>query len=117
MINRNFKQYAIAAGLAGALSLVAATPSSARWGGGHWGGPGVAIGAGVAGLALGAAAASSAAPYYYGGYGGYDGYGYNGYYDYAPAPVVVAPGPAYYDSYDPYAGRRRGTCRFDVRAC
>jgi hypothetical protein len=112
MTNRTFKQYAVAAGLVGALSLAAVTPSSARWGGGHWGGPGVAIGAGIAGLALGAAAASSAAPYYYGGYGG----GYNGYYDYAPAPVVVAPGPGYYP-YDPYPGRRRGTCRFDVRAC
>jgi hypothetical protein len=120
--NMNIKalrQSAAIAGLAGVLSLAAVTSSSAapHWGG-HWGG-GAAIGAGVAGFALGAAAASGAGPYY----------GYDGYYDYAPGPVVVDPGPAYYD-YDaapyyaaPYYAapgyplRRPGRCGDSVRGC
>jgi hypothetical protein len=69
--------------LAAALSLGTVTAGSAapRWG------AGAAIGAGVAGFALGAAAATAASPYYY----GYDGYygPYDGYYDYAPGPVVA----------------------------
>jgi len=103
------KQTAVIAGLAGALSLAAVTSSSAAWHGhGNWG-PGAAIGAGVAGFALGAAAAG--APY--NGYGPYYG---DGYYDYAPGPVVVDPGPTYYD----YGGgpyRRPGTCRDTIRGC
>jgi hypothetical protein len=100
---RILRQSAAIAGLAAALSVAGVTASSAAphggWGhGGGWG-PGAAIGAGAAGFALGAAAASSA-PYY-----GYDGYGYDGYYDYAPGPVVVDPGPTYYNYY--YDGRRK----------
>ena len=77
MITRTFKHIAVAVGLAGAVSLAAVTPSSARWHG-HWG-PGAAIGAGIAGLALGAAAAAAAAaPYYDAPYGN------------APGAVVVA---------------------------
>jgi hypothetical protein len=101
------KHSAVIAGLAGALSLAAVTSSSAAWHGGHGWGPGAAIG--VAGFALGAAAAN--APYY-----GYEpSYG-DGYYDYAPGPVVVDPGPTYYD----YSGgpvRRPGTCRESIRGC
>ena len=88
----NFKALrhgAAIAGLATALSVAGVTASSAaHWHGGGWG-RGAAVGAGVAGLALGAAAASSA-PYY----------GYDGYYNYAPGPVVVDPGPGYYNYYD-----------------
>jgi hypothetical protein len=101
------KQGAMIVGLASALSLAAVTSGSAEWRG-HWG-PGAAIGAGVAGFALGAAAAN--APYY--GYGPYYG---DGYYDYAPGPVVVDPGPTYYD----YSGgpwRRPGNCRDTIRGC
>jgi hypothetical protein len=116
MTNRTFKHCAAATALAAALSLTAVTAgNAAHWGGGHWG-PGPAIAAGVAGFALGAAAASTAAPYY----------GYGGYYDYDPGTVVVVPGPVYYDydavaPYDGgpvwYSGRRPGNCRFDIRAC
>lgn len=112
--NMNFKtlRYGAAiAGLAAALSVAGVTAGSAapHWHGGHGGwGPGPAIGAGVAGFALGAAAASSA-PYY----------GYDGYYDYAPGPVVVDPGPGYYDYYDApgYPYRRQGQCHFSIRGC
>ncbi len=93
---KTFRRAAVMAGLAGALSLAAVTSSSAA----HWGGwgPGPAIGAGVAGLVLGAAAAAAASPYY-------------GYYDYDAGPVV-APGP-YYDAPPYYATplRRRFTGR------
>jgi hypothetical protein len=114
MAIKTFKRGVAIAGLAGALSLAAVTGSQARWGGGHWG-PGAAIGAGVAGLALGAAAAANAAPYY----------GYDGYYDYAPGPVVVGPGyydaaPSYYAPAPDYWSspyRRPGNCRFDIRGC
>ena len=120
MITTTFKHGAIALGLAGALSLAAVTPSSAQWRGGHWGWGGAAIGAGIAGFALGAAVASTAAPYYAAPYG-YDGYyGYApGYYGYAPGVVAVAPGPVYYDyyAYDPYWGRRPGRCRLGIRGC
>lgn len=101
------KQAAVIAGLAGALSLAAVTSSSAAWRG-HWG-PGAAIGAGTAGFALGAGAAANA-PYY--GYGPY----YGGYYDYAPGPVVVDPGPTYYD-YDGGPYRRPGTCHYSISGC
>jgi hypothetical protein len=91
--NMNFKGLrhgAAIAGLATALSVAGVTASFAapHWQGGGRG-PGPAIGAGIAGFALGAAAASSA-PYY----------GYDGYYDYAPGPVVVDPGPGYYNYYN-----------------
>ena len=116
MSTRTFKHGAAAVGLAAVLSLAAATPSSAQWRG-HWG-PGAAIGAGIAGFAIGAAAAAATAPYYGAPYG------YGDYYDYSPgyAPgtvVVVAPAPVYYDyyAYDPYWGRRPGRCRFDIRGC
>jgi hypothetical protein len=102
MAIRTFTRGAAIASLAAALSFAAVTSSQARWGG-HWG-PGAAIGIGAAGLALGAAAAANAAPY------GYDGY--DGYYDYAPGPVVVAPGPGYYDAAPDYWSspyRRRAT--------
>ena len=68
------------------------------------------IGAGVAGFALGAAAAANA-PYY--GYGPYYG---DGYYDYAPGPVVVDPGPTYY-GYNGGPVRRPGNCRDSIRGC
>lgn len=107
----NFKTLrhgAAIAGLAAALSVAGVTAGSAapHWHGG-WG-PGPAIGAGIAGFALGAAAASSA-PYY----------GYDGYYDYVPGPVVVDPGPGYYDYYDApgYPYRRQGQCHFSIRGC
>jgi hypothetical protein len=103
------KHGAVIAALVGAVSLAAVTTSSAAWHGRGWG-PGAAIGAGVAGLALGAAAAANG-PYY--GYGPYYG---SGYYDYAPGPVVVDPGPTYYGYYaDPW--RRPGNCRHSVNGC
>lgn len=91
MATKNIKMHSVAAALAAALSLAAVTPSAARWD--H---PAAAIGAGAAGFAAGAAAATVAPPYY----------GDDGYYDYAPAPVV-APGP-YYDYDGPYWTVRRG---------
>jgi hypothetical protein len=104
---KTLRQSAVIAGLAATLSVATATASSAaHWhGGGRGSGP--AIGAGVAGFALGAAAASSAP------------YGYDGYYDYAPGPVVVDPGPGYYGYYDTpgYPYRRPGNCRFSIRGC
>lgn len=112
---RILQRSAAIAGLAAALSVAAVTASSAapHWHGGGWG-PGAAIGAGVAGFALGAAAGAASAPYY-----GYDGYGYDGYYDYAPGPVIVDPGPEYYDYYDApgYPLRRPGQCHFSIRGC
>jgi hypothetical protein len=116
MTFKTLKYSAAVAGLAGALSLAGVTASSAapHWGGhGHWG-PGAAVGAGVAGFALGAAAVAANSQYY--GYGPY-GYG-GGYYDYAPGAVIVDPGPAYYGyGYDsPWRGRR--SCgRGDISGC
>jgi hypothetical protein len=102
---RTLSKYAAAATLTGALALVAATPSQARWHG-HWhghNGAAAVIGFG-AGALLGAAAASTANSAYYGPdyYGpnyyrpGYGGYAYEGY-AYEPAPVYEAPQPRYYD--------------------
>ena len=75
-------KYAAAAVFTGALALAAATPSQARWHGGHghgWhNGASAAIGFGVGALA-GAAAANAAYPDYY----GYDD-GYTGAYAYKP---------------------------------
>jgi hypothetical protein len=84
----------VALGLAGAVALAMATPSEARSGRNA-----AAIGAGVAGFAVGAAIGSAAAsnryygPYGYGPYGYYDGYAY------APGPVYS--GPTYYYGGDP----------------
>ncbi len=92
---RPFVKSAMALGMAGAMTLAAATPSLAR--SRHWV---PALGAGiVAGAILGAAAADANARYYYGGepYGyaeptyvtpGYDAYGYAPriYRDYGYAP-------------------------------
>lgn len=101
---------------AAALALTGATLGASaadaqRWGGRGYnggyhgyhrgGGAGWAVGAGILGLAAGAAIASSSRPYY-GGYGG--GYGY-----YAPPP----PPPGYYGGgycrsawrWDGYIGR------------
>jgi hypothetical protein len=107
-----FAKPVVAFGLAGALALAAASPSEARSGRNA-----ALIGAGVAGLALGAAIGTAAAssqyhhgyqPYgYYDGYAyspGYTTYGYQPAYTYAPAPAYTyGPGYAYdgyaYDSY------------------
>jgi hypothetical protein len=120
MANKTLARYAAASAVAAALSLATATAGFAapHWhagaaGGPHWG-AGAAIGAGVAGFALGAAAAGVASPYY-------------GYYDYAPGdyyaadPSVVAPDP-YYDEAPPFGiygsgWRRPGQCRFTIRGC
>ncbi len=112
MTFKTLKYGAAIAGLAGALSLAGVTASSAgpRWGGhGHWG-TGAAIGAGVAGFAIGAATVAAANGQY--GYGPYGGY--SGYYDYAPGSVVVGPGYGYGYGYD--YGRR--TCSGgDISGC
>ena len=95
----NFTKPALALGLAGALAIAAVTPSLARDGRNA-----AAIGAGVAGFAVGAAVGSAAANsnrYYYGepyAYGG--GYAYEPAYTYAPAysydSYAYSPGPTYY---------------------
>ena len=78
---KRIAKYAAAA-LTGALALAAATPSQARWHGGHgWGGTAIGFGAGAL---VGAAVASSAYPGYYSDNAYEPGYGYE-------------PGP--YDSY------------------
>jgi hypothetical protein len=93
-------KYAVAATLAGALALAAASPSEARGG---------RVAAGIiGGLAAGAIIGSIANQGYYGGPGYYGpGYGYAPSYGYAPgyyadegyayepAPVYVAPRRAY----------------------
>ena len=108
-------------GLAAASTLaITATPADAQYRRyRHHDDAGLAIGAGIIGLGIGAAIASSNRGYYGGGYGGYYGgyydpyaynsygyssYGYDGYY-----------GRGYYDGYrrhcvtrrswDPYYGR------------
>lgn len=92
-----------AIGIAGALSLMAATPSMAYWHNGHWypdrpwnpvAAAGEAAGSIVGGALSGAAAIASG-----GYYGGYYGPGYNAY-GYAPeasgyAYAPRARGPAY----------------------
>jgi hypothetical protein len=78
---RTLSKYAAAATLTGALALVAATPSQARWGGHHWHGNGAAAAIGFgAGALLGAAAANT----------------YYGPQYYAPGPYAYEPGPDYY---------------------
>jgi hypothetical protein len=103
---------------AGALALAATTvaavaPADAqRWRGGHRGyyrggdRTGVAIGAGILGLAAGAAIASSNRGYYGGGYG----YG-GGYYG---GPAYYG-GPGYYAPPPPQGYYGRGYCRSDWR--
>lgn len=96
---------ALAALTMGGAALATATPAAAQWRGGyhggwhhgwHGGGAGWAVGAGLLGLAVGAAIASDHPRYYY-----------------APPPPYYV-GPAYYGYYggcrthwrwDPYWGR------------
>jgi hypothetical protein len=95
-----FTKPVLALGLAGALALAVATPSEARSGRNA-----AAIGAGIAGLAVGTAIGAAAASnrYYYGEPYGY----YRGGYAYEPAYTygyAYAPGPTYYGGvtqYDP----------------
>jgi hypothetical protein len=99
MANRTLTLRAATIGLTTALSLAAVTTGDAepRWG------TGAAIGAGLAGVAVGAAIAAS------------PNYGY-GYYDYAPGAVVPMA-----DSYDGfgqvYTGRYPSDCRFSIHNC
>lgn len=92
-----FSKAVLAAGM-GAMALAVSAPAEAR--GYHRGGgddAAIAIGAGLVGLAIGAAIASSDRDDYY-----YDGYygGPRGYY-YGPAYYS---GPAYYPAYPVYRG-------------
>jgi hypothetical protein len=92
-IMTRFKKPALALGLASALALAVATPSEARSGRNA-----AAIGAGIAGFAVGTALGAAAASHYaYGPYGYYDGY------TYAPAYTTYGYAPVYggyaYDSY------------------
>ncbi len=99
MANRTLTLRAATIGLTTALSLAAVTMGVAepRWG------AGAAIGAGLAGVAVGAAIATS------------PNYGY-GYYDYAPGAVVPMA-----DSYDAfgqaYPWPSRSDCRFSIYNC
>jgi hypothetical protein len=106
MTKQTLKRCAAATAVAVVLSVPTASFADPYWGAGP------AIGAGIAGFALGTAAAAAASPYY-GDYGYAPGpvvvapgpyYGYapgpavvapSPYYDYAPGPVVVAPGTDY----------------------
>jgi hypothetical protein len=91
-------KYAVAATLAGALALAAASPSEARGGRNA-----AAIGGFAAGALIGAAVVGSQYNNGYYGPGYYDpgyayapGYAYESDYAYEPAPVYVQPGPTYY---------------------
>jgi hypothetical protein len=91
-----FAKPAVALGLAGALALAVASPSEARDGRNA-----AAIGAGVAGLAIGAMIGSAAAnSHYY----GYQPYGYYGGYGYAPGYATYRYAPTYGYSYAPDYG-------------
>jgi hypothetical protein len=98
-----------AVALTGALAIVTATPSEARWFGRGWGwGAPVAAGIGL-GLAGAAIASAAVGPGYYGGYYGYPAYGYGyGYDDGYPYAYggYGAPAVAYGYDYGPavYAG-------------
>jgi hypothetical protein len=90
------------------VTIGAAAPAEARYHGGYYGGyyghrhhgnAGAVIGAGILGLAAGAAIASDRG--YYGG---------RGYYSYAPAPVYYAPPPP-----PPYGYYGGPPCRTDWR--
>ena len=103
---RRFTEYAVAATLTGAIALLAATPSQARWWHGHgWhNGPAAAFGFG-AGAILGAAAANAAYPGYYGhdyNYGPGYAYDYSPGYDYGYARAPV------YREYGYRSGRQTG---------
>ena len=99
MANRTLTLRAATIGLTAALSLAAATTGDAepRWG------AGAAIGAGLAGVAVGAAIATS------------PNYGY-GYYNYAPGA-----GTPMADSYDAagqaYPWPYPSDCRFSIYNC
>lgn len=104
MMKLSTKGKIAAIGIAGALSLMAATPSMAYWHNGRWypdrpwnpvAAAGEAAGSIVGGTLAGAAAVASGG--YYGGYygPGYEAYGYApgpayGAYDYAPGPASRA---------------------------
>ena len=101
---KTFTKFAVAAVMAGAVALAAASPSEAR------GGRNAAIIGFGAGAIAGAAIAGSA--YNNGYYYGEPGYAYgSGYYEpdyaYEPAPMYVEPAPTYYQS-RPYRGTRGG---------
>ena len=97
MANRTLTLRAATIGLTTAFSLAAVTAGVAepRWG------AGAAIGAGLAGVAVGAAIAAS--PNY-------------GYYDYAPG--AMAPMADSYDAFgQAYSWRHPGDCRFSIYNC
>jgi hypothetical protein len=97
MANKTLTLRAATIGLTTALSLAAVTTGDAgpRWG------AGAAIGAGLAGVAVGTAIAAS--PNY-------------GYYDYAPG--AVAPMADSYDAFgQAYSWRHPGDCRFSIYNC
>ncbi len=110
-----FAKPAAVLGLAGALALAVATPSQARDGRNA-----AAVGAGIAGLAVGAMIGSAAANSHY--QYGYGPYGYHGGYAYSPgyatyqAPAYrsygYAPGYAYDNYNDAYAS---GVTQYDRR--
>jgi hypothetical protein len=99
MANRTLTLRAATIGLTAVLTLAAVTTGDAepRWG------AGAAIGAGLAGVAVGAAIAAS------------PNYGY-GYYDYAPG--AVAPMADSYDAFgQAYPWRYPSDCRFSIHNC
>lgn len=114
---RKFLTAAVAALTLGGAMVATTAPAEARpygWHGGgyhgyhyyrHGGNPGVAVAAGIAGLAVGAALASPR-PYYNGYYGGggyyAPGYAYPSGYYYDPPPRICSGG---HWVWDPYAGR------------
>lgn len=120
VMNSLWKKVTFATAL-GASALAFAAPAEAQRYGGYHGrdNGGAALVAGVAGLAIGAAIASSSDPYYYDyGYDGpvvayppvYDGY-YGGYYGYDYYPSYRGYYPGYrggYHGYDGYRGGPRG---------
>lgn len=92
-----FSKAALAAGM-GAMALAVSAPAQARPYYHHGGGDdaAIAVGAGLVGLVIGAAIASSDRDRYYD-----DGYYYDGYYG---GPVGYYAGPAYYPAYPVYRG-------------
>lgn len=110
----NFVKPLAVLGVAGAMALAAATPSEARNGRNA-----AAIGAGVAGFAIGAGVAAAAANnnYYYGrpAYGYYGGPAYVDSYAYSPAPTYYHGPSGYYAPNYEYQGyyRHNGPNRED----
>ena len=100
---KTFTKFAVAAVMAGAVALAAASPSEAR------DGRNAAIIGFGAGAVVGAAAANSYNNGYYADRGYYadPGYAYDSGYAYEPAPMYVEPAPTYYQS-RPYRGTRGG---------